>query len=155
MSHARHIRERANRGLVHGREVVQVQHVGVGGTGLRQRPLPRGHQVLERLVVHVREDAVGRIGAVLERRVHRRVGAQRIRRVDGVGVVEAVDVEALEESVRVRLLPARPERAGHDCHVPAGARKEVRQVADHVRGAAAGEEHERDDDARASHARRS
>ena len=63
------------------REVVQVQDVGVGGAGRLQRARPaRRPGARTSASSSDGEDAVGRAGAVLEGRVHRRVGRHRVRR---------------------------------------------------------------------------
>ena len=75
-----HVGRDARGGLVQRREVVQVQDVGVGGAGVRERPRPGGDLVLVACVVERSEDAVGRARAVLVGGCKRRVGEQRVGR---------------------------------------------------------------------------
>ena len=128
----RHVGRDAGRGLVHGREVVEVEHVVVGGARRLERRRPGGDVPLVLVVVHGGEHAVGSVGPVLVGRVHRCVAG---------GEVDRVDVEARVEALGVAHAAAA-ERAGDHRDVPAVGGQLLGEGAGHVGGAAAGEEHE-------------
>ena len=132
MSDDRHVRCDSGGGLVDRREVVEVQDVVVRGAGAVERPGPGRDVALVLVVVDSGEDAVRRVRAVLEGRMHRRVAR---------GEVDRPDVEAGVEAARVAEAVAA-ERAGDDRDVPALGGQGVGERARHVGGAAAGEEHQ-------------
>ena len=80
------------RGLVERGEVVQVQHVRLGGAGSLERPRPGGDVHLVGLVVHGGEDRVRRVGTVLVGRVLRRVPGGEVHRHDVQPLVEGASV---------------------------------------------------------------
>ena len=104
-------------------------------------------QVLGDVVAQRGEHAVRRALAVLEGGVERRVGEQRVGRVERGGEVDRVHVEAAIERARVAGASRPRQRAGHDARLPARARQRMREVAGDVRGAAAREEHQAHEDA--------
>ena len=96
------------RRLVERREVVQVQHVGVARARRLPAPAPRPSTWCSAIVVVERgEHAVRRALAVLVGRVERRVGEQRVGRVERGGHVDRADVEAAVERARVAGTPGQ------------------------------------------------
>ena len=86
----RHVGRDPRGRLVQRREVVQVQHVGVGRAGGVERARPGVDVALVGGVVDGREDAVRRVGPVLVGRVHRRVaGGSKSTRAHVEARVEA------------------------------------------------------------------
>ena len=105
----RHVGRDARRGLVHRREVVEVEHVVLAAPAASSARRPGGDVPLVLVVVHGGEHAVGGVGPVLVGRVHRRVAG---------GEVDGVDVEARVEALGVAHAAAA-ERPGDDRDVPA------------------------------------
>jgi hypothetical protein len=134
--------KRARGGLVDRRQVMQVEQVGVGGTGPLEMPDPGLDEMLVSVVVDIREHAVGRPRAVLERRVHRRIRPQRIIGLERLVVGNRDDVEALEEGAGVGVVTGRAQRARQDRGVPPVRGQRRGKVTRHLCGAPAREEHQ-------------
>lgn len=109
----------ARRRLVQGGEVMEVEDVGLRGARCPERTRPRHDLMLVELLVQGGEDAVGRAGAVLEGRVHGRLGAHGVGRGQRSGEVDGAQVEPGKEPPRVA--GARPG-ARDERHVPPGQR---------------------------------
>jgi hypothetical protein len=120
--------------------VVQVQHVGLARARVHELILPDLDQTLVVGIGHLREDAVGRAGSVLEGRMEGRVGGERVGRLRRSRVVERAHVEPGVEGARVRGVAGNAQRAGGERDVPAGVGQRAREVARHLRRPAAREE---------------
>jgi hypothetical protein len=122
----------AGRGLVHRREVVQVQHVGLGCTGRVERGRPRFDLALVLAIVERGNDPVRGAAAVLVGRVHRgrpHRGIERIGRYQGRVERHGSNVDAGKEARRVTEVAEVGPRAGDQGHVPAVYRELERQGA--------------------------
>ena len=107
--------ELAGRGLVHRRQVVEVEDIGTGGARLVELSRPRFDLELEALVVEAGEDRVLRSRPVLERGVHRRrvvalesgrpLGGERGCVVDDVQVIRAEEALGLSDRTDVVSRP--------------------------------------------------
>jgi hypothetical protein len=131
VGHDRHVGRHASGRLVQRGEVMQVQDVVLGGTGVDERAGPRGGVRLEAGVIDPGEDGVVGAGPVLEGRVHRRV-----TRVE----VDRPHVEAVVEPARVAVPAAA--RAGDQRDVPTVRGQLTGQRTGDVRRAATREEHQ-------------
>ena len=135
---------------------MEVQDVGLGGTGIIERSRPRVDLAAVGAVVEAGEDAVRGVGAVLEGGVHRRRGAgrvERVGRVQGGAEVDLAQVQAAVEAPRVTMAAGVTARAGDDRDLPALVGQARRQRAHHVGRPAARKEHRGANDA-ATHGRR-
>jgi hypothetical protein len=97
----RDVRRDPRRGLVQRRQMVEVQHVDLARARGHQYVAPSVGQVLGDVAAQRGEHPVRRVPPVLVGGVERRVGEQRVGRVERGGEVEGVHVEAGVELARV------------------------------------------------------
>ncbi len=111
--------------LVHRREVVEVEDVGVGGSRLVELARPRVDLELEALVVEAGEDGVLGSRPVLEGRVHgRRIRALecgRPLRGERRRVVDDVEVLGAVEPLGLRARSDVVSRPRHHRHLDVGS----------------------------------
>ena len=132
--------------LVQGREVVEVQDVGLGRARVRERARPRVDLALVGGLVEAGEDRVRRALAVLVGRVEGRIEGQRVGRRERGRKVDGVDVEPAVEDARVAGPAGQRQRAGEDRRPPAGAGQRCGEVLGHMRRTPAREEQEPHED---------
>ena len=123
--------------------MVEMEEVGLAGSGACERLAPSSDQPLVGRVVDSREDAVGRARPILVGRLKGKQSGERIGKLERGRVIDRVHLEAAEEAPGVRLLALAPERAGGERRLPAHGRKRPGERPRDLRRATAGEEEQR------------
>src|SRR6266540_3717307 len=143
----RHRGERTRSCLVRGRQVMEVQQIGIPGTSASEHADPGPDEPLEGSIIDGSKDAVRRPRPVLVGGRERHGRGERIRQLECGRIVERLDVDPREEAARARQLPRAPKRAGSEARLPASPRQRSRKFPRDLRRSAARKEKQPRNDA--------
>jgi len=141
-------------GLMHRRQVMEMNDVDVAEACALEHALPRPHLSLRLLRAQSRKDRIRRSLPILEgamewNRPHELILTAPEALKSG-RVVRDLDAESLEEGGSMRLLPERAERPGGKHNLPTGLHERAREIPGNLRRTAARVEHQAHSQASAS-----
>jgi hypothetical protein len=133
-------------GLVHGRQVMKVNHVHVAEACALEHALPRRHLNLRLLRAQSGKNRIRGFPPILERAVEWNRPGQLIlttlEALESGRVVRRLDLQPLEEGGCVRPLSGRAERPRDKHNLPAGLQERAREIPGNLRRATARIEHQ-------------